>query len=91
MAKLAQETITNILNLQQRLLAGIDEAKATEFAIFEEYGEIEATATVLDQLQNAAERLREPCSRLYTLLLRIAEAGPIASSAMLDLLYRSIE
>ncbi|MCC3532145.1 MAG: hypothetical protein JGK21_29880 [Microcoleus sp. PH2017_22_RUC_O_B] len=91
MAKLAQETIANILNLQQRLLAGIDEAKSAEFAIFEQYGEIEATATVLDQLQNAAERLREPYSRLYTLLLRIAEDQPIASSAMLDLLYRSIE
>lgn len=38
MAKLAQETITTILNLQQRLLAGIDEAKAAEFAIFEQYG-----------------------------------------------------
>jgi hypothetical protein len=91
MAKLPQETIATILNLQQRLLAGIDEAKAVEFAIFEQYGDMEATATVLEQLQNAAERLRDPYSRLYTLLLRIAEAQPIASPAMLNLLYRSVE
>lgn len=91
MAKLPQETIANILNLQARLLAGIDEAKAAEFAIFEQYGETEGTTTVLEQLQNAAERLREPYSRQYALLLRIAEAQPIASSAMLDLLFRSIE
>lgn len=91
MAKLAQETITNILNLQQRLLAGIDEAKAAEFAIFEQYGEIEATAAVLEQLQNATERLRNPYSRFYTLLLRISESQPTASSAMLNLLAQTIE
>jgi len=90
MAKLAQETITTILNLQQRLLAGIDEAKAAEFAIFEQYGEIEATATVLEQLQNATERLRNPYSRFYTLLLRISESQPTASSAMLNLLAQTI-
>jgi len=91
MAKLAQETIANILNLQQWLLAGIDEAKAAEFAIFEQYGEIEATATVLEQLQNATERLRNPYSRFYTLLLRISESQPTASSAMLNLLAQTIE
>ena len=91
MAKLPDETITSVLNLQRRLLEGIDAAKAAESAIFEQFGETDTTATVLDQLQNAAERLREPYSRLYTLLLRIAEAQPIASDAMLDLLYRSIE
>ncbi|MEG3895667.1 MULTISPECIES: hypothetical protein [unclassified Microcoleus] len=90
MAKLPDETITSALNLQRRLLEGIDTAKAAESAIFEQFGETDTTATVLEQLQNAAERLREPYSRLCTLLLRIAEAQP-ASSAMLDLLYRSIE
>ena len=91
MAKLPQETIATILNLQARLLAGIDEAKAAEFAIFEQYGETEATATVLEQLQNATERLRNPYSRFYTLLLRISESQPLASSAMLNLLAQTIE
>lgn len=74
MAKLPDETITSALNLQRRLLEGIDAASSAESAIFEQSGETDATATVLDQLQNSAERLREPYSRLYTLLLRIAEA-----------------
>lgn len=91
MAKLPQETIATILNLQQRLLVGIDEAKAAEFAIFEQYGEREATSTVLEQLQNATERLRNPYSRFYTLLLRISESQPLASSAMLNLLAQTIE
>ncbi|OCR00500.1 hypothetical protein BCD67_10935 [Oscillatoriales cyanobacterium USR001] len=91
MAKLPAETIASILNLQARLLAGIDVAKAAEFAIFEQYGETEGTATVLEQLQNAAERLRNPYSRFYTLLLRISESQPMASSAMLNLLAQTIE
>ncbi len=91
MAKLPQETIATILNLQARLLAGIDAAKAAEFAIFEQYGETEATATVLEQLQNATKRLRDPYSRFYTLLLRIAESQPLACSAMLNLLAQTIE
>ena len=72
-------------------MAGIDEAKAAEFAIFEQYGETEATATALEQLQNAAERLRDPYSRFYTLLLPISESQPLASSAMLNLLAQTIE
>ena len=91
MAKLTQETITTILNLQARLLVGIDQASSAEFAIFQQYGEIEATATVLEQLQNATERLRNPYSRFYTLLLRISESQPTASSAMLNLLTQTIE
>ncbi|AFZ06536.1 hypothetical protein Osc7112_2066 [Oscillatoria nigro-viridis PCC 7112] len=87
MTRLPDETIASALNLQRRLLEGIDTAKAAESAIFEQFGETDTTATVLEQLQNAAERLREPYSRLCTVLLRIAEAQP-ASSA---LLYRSIE
>jgi hypothetical protein len=91
MAKLGQKTIATILNLQARLLAGIDEALSAEFAIFEQYGDIESTAMVLEQLQNATERLKNPCSRFYILLLRISESQPIVSSAMLNLLAQTIE
>lgn len=41
MAKLPDETITTIFNLQRRLLIRIDEATATEAIIFERFGEIE--------------------------------------------------
>jgi len=75
MAKLPDETITSALNLQRRLLEGIDAAKAAESAIFEQSGETDATATVLDQLQNSAERLRGLTlvyTRCYCGLLRLS-------------------
>lgn len=91
MAKLPDETITIIFNLQRRLLQRIDEASATETIIFELFGEAELIITELEQLQNVRERTRSSYSRLYTLLLRIAESQPVATSATLDLLAQSIE
>ncbi len=90
MARFPEETITTVLHLQRLLLLGIDEAKAAEAAIFERYGETDATATVLEQLQNAAERLRVPYLGLFQLLLRIAEAQPMAPPAMLNSLAQTI-
>ncbi len=74
MAKLPQETITTIFNLQRRLLKRIDEATATEAVIFEEFGEVEIILAELEQLQNVRERAKSSYSGLYTLLLRVAEA-----------------
>lgn len=91
MARLPDELLTTILSLQRRLLEELDEARAVEFAIFEVYGEVEATFTVLEQLQNAAERLRTPYSRFCSLLLVIAEAQPTASNAVESLLLQTIE
>ena len=91
MAKLPEETVTTVFNLQRGLLELIDEATATDTAIFEYFGETEVTFTVLEQLQNAKQRLTDPYSRLCTLLLRIAELQPIAPAATLDLLAQTIE
>jgi hypothetical protein len=91
MAKLPDEITDKVLNLQKSLLAEIDAAKATEITIFERYGENESSITVLEQLNNTRERLTIPYSRFHTLLLRIAEAYPYASEAMLNLLSQSIE
>lgn len=90
MAKLPNQTLTTILTLQRRLLELINEAKAAEFHLFEEFGETEETIPELEQLQNSAERLRNPYSRLYSLTLGIAEAQPTASTAMLNLLVQTI-
>jgi len=73
MAKLPDQTLTTIFYLQQRLIELIDEAKATEFALFEQFGENETTLPELDQMQSSVERLRMPYSRLHTLALGIAE------------------
>ena len=91
MAKLPDETITIVFNLQRRMLKRIDEATATEAAIFEQFGETEETIPELEQLQNVRERATSSYSRLYTVLLRIAEFQPTATSAMLNLLAQSIE
>ncbi len=90
MAKLPPETLTTIFNLQQRLVELIDEAKAAEYNLFEEYGETEETLPELEQLQNVTERLRNPYSRLYTLALAITEAQPMAPAAMVNLLERTL-
>lgn len=89
MAKLPEATITTIFTLQRRLLERIDEATAMEAVIFERFGEVEAIFDELEQLQNVRERATSFYSRLYTLLLRVAEAQPTATSAMLDLLAQS--
>jgi hypothetical protein len=91
MAKLPDETLTVIFNLLRQLAEGIEEASATEWMLFEQYGETEATIPELEELQNSRERLTEPYSRLHTLLLRILESQPTATAAMLNLLIQTIE
>ena len=91
MVKLPPDTLTTIFNLQRRLVELIDKAKAAEYNLFEEYGETEETLPELEQLQNGAERLRNPYSRLSTLALAIAEAQPVAPNAMLNLLAQTLE
>ena len=91
MAKLSDETLTIVFNLQRRLLQRINEATETEAIIFEQFGEAEIIFVELEQLYNIKERARSSYSRLYTLLLRVAESQPMATSATLDLLALSIE
>jgi ParB-like chromosome segregation protein Spo0J len=91
MAKVSPQTLTIIFNLQRRLVELIDQAKTAEYHLFEDYGETEETIPELEQLQNGAERLRNPYSRLATLTLAIAEAQPIAPTAMINLLAQTVE
>jgi hypothetical protein len=91
MAKLSERTLIAILNLQRRLIEGIDSATALESLLFQEFGETDLTESDLEQLQNIRSRLAEPYSRLCTLLLRVAEFQPKAPTAMLNLLDQTIE
>jgi hypothetical protein len=91
MAKLPDPVISNIFVIQRRIIECIDSTTATEFRLFERIGETAETLPELEELQNIKEKLRSKYSRLYNLLLRIAESQPIASEDMLVLLYRSIE
>jgi hypothetical protein len=91
MAKLPDPVISNIFIVQRRIIECLDSTTATEFRLFERMGETAETLPELEELQNIKEKLRSKYSRLYNLLLRIAESQPIASEDMLVLLYRSIE
>jgi len=91
MAKLPDETLNTAFNLQRQFLEHIDSATALEAAIFQQFGETEETIYELEQLQNIRERATSSYTRLQVLLLRIAEAQPVAIPATMDLLARSIE
>jgi hypothetical protein len=91
MAKLSPETLTHIFNLLRQIAEEIEIAGATEWMLFETYGENQRTINELDELQNVKERLNQSYSRLNTLTLRILEAQPIASDAMVDLLNQVID
>lgn len=91
MAKLSDEIVTAVFNLQRQLLERIDEATATEFTIFEQFGETEAIIGEFEQLQNVRDRADSYYSRFSTALRRIYESQFVASTANLDLLARFIE
>ncbi|MBV9387582.1 MAG: hypothetical protein JOZ78_14275 [Chroococcidiopsidaceae cyanobacterium CP_BM_ER_R8_30] len=91
MAKLPDEILTTIFSLQRQIAIGIHEASAAEWALLEQHGETEATIPELEELQKARERLTAPYTRLHTLLLRILEFQPLASTAMLVLLDQTME
>ena len=65
MAKLPQETITTIFNLQRRLLGCIDEATATEAMIYTR--------------RRSVEKLREVCRQYDALNLLLDEAIALPS------------
>lgn len=91
MAKLSDTTLTTIFKLLRQLAEEIEDASATEWVLFERYGETPRTIGELEELQNARERLQDSYSRLNTLLLRTLQAQPLVSDAMLNLLVEAIE
>ena len=91
MAKLSDPVLTNIFTLQRQIIECIDETTAMEFKILEQAGETDETLSELEELQSIRERLLSPYSRLHILVLKAAEAQPVASNDVLNLLYRSIQ
>ena len=91
MAKLSNKSLTTIFSLQRQLAEGIEEASAVAWILFVQYGETEETQDELEELDSAKERLTKLYSGLNTLLLRILESQPNASTAMIELLLRTLE
>ncbi|MGL6342917.1 MAG: hypothetical protein ACRC80_27725 [Waterburya sp.] len=90
MAKLPNEILENVFNLQRQLLECVNESTAIEFALFNLYGEIEETIDYFEQLQNARERADAYSSRLFTTLKRIYAFQPVAPRDSLELLAKFI-
>ena len=91
MAKLSDGTLKTIFDLLRQLADAIELSSAKEWIFFERYGETSRTIGELEELQNARERLNQSYSRINTLLLRILEAQPIATNAMMSLLAKAID
>jgi hypothetical protein len=88
MARLPDEIVIKILNLQKQLLERIDEATATELTLLEQFGETEETIREFEQLQNVRERADTYYSRFYVTLRRVYESQPLASRDTIELLMR---
>jgi hypothetical protein len=91
MAKLSGETLTMTFHLLRQLAEAIELASATEWVLFDRYGETPRTISELEELQNSRERLDRSYTQLNTLLLRVLNAQPTATSAMLELLAKAID
>jgi hypothetical protein len=90
MAKLSRETRQTLWRLKDQLLDLVDEARASEFSLFERFGERKETMTVLDELKDIAEQAASRFSQLSSLQLRSAESQPFVSPDMLELLVQMI-
>lgn len=90
MAKLPQNTTEKIIHLKQQLLDVVNDATATEFILFERFGETTETISFLDEMKNVAEQAISRFSQLANLQIRIAETQPYASLDMLELLAQAI-
>jgi hypothetical protein len=90
MAKLSNEILENVFNLQRQLLECVDSSTAIEFALLNLYGEIEETIDYFEQLQNARERADAYYSRLFTTLRQIYTFQPVAPRDSLELLIKFI-
>ena len=90
MANLPNEMLTEIFEIQRQLLQITHQATELELIILEQFGETEATITELDEIQNVKERASSYYTRLYRLLLQIFRSQPVADSATLNLLSKSL-
>jgi hypothetical protein len=90
MAKLPNEISETIWSLKRQLAEVIETAKATEFALFDTFGENERTDTYLTDLQSVAEQATDRFSQLTTLQIRIFNAQPQISNDMLDFIRQVI-
>ena len=90
MAELPDEAIEKGSELLKVLARAIAELSATEWALFERYGENAGVESEIEKLSEFREDL-SASARLCTLLVRICESQASADPTVLELLERAIE
>ena len=91
MAQLPLEVTETLWNLKRQALEIVEEATATEYSLFDAFGETEETLSYLDEMKNVAESATLSYSRLSNLHLQVTRSQPLASADMLRLLYTTID
>lgn len=90
MAKLSPEIKATIEMLKEQLLDIIDEAKAVEFALLENFGETAETFHSLEQLTEITLQAESRFSQLSRLQIQVAESQPAIAPALFELLNEAI-
>jgi chromosome segregation ATPase len=90
MAQLPLEVTETLWNLKRQALEIVEEATATEYTLFDAFGETEETLSYLDEMKNVAEEAESLYSRLSNLHLQVVQAQPSASRDLLRLLNQVI-
>lgn len=90
MAKLPSEITETLWNLKQQVLEIVEQAMATEYTLFQIFGETSETLSYLDEMKNVAESAETSYNRLSRLHLQIIKSQPTPSSNLLELLEQSI-
>jgi hypothetical protein len=90
MAKLSPDISETIWRLKRQLADVIDNARSTEFSLFDTVGETERTIVYLNDLQSVAEQATERFSQFSSLQIRIFNVQPHVPGDMLELVIRSI-
>jgi len=86
MAKLNEEAESRVWKILQQVLKVTDAANDVEFTLFANFGETSETLPYLEEMKSVSLQAISTFSQLSTLMLHIAEAQPIASTDILNML-----
>ncbi|MEI6430295.1 MAG: hypothetical protein WCO45_18220 [Pseudanabaena sp. ELA607] len=90
MAKLDEESEIRVWSIMQQALKVVDASTDVEFTLFANFGETSETLPYLEEMKNVSLQAISTFSQLSILQLRIAEAQPIASTGILNMLAEAI-
>jgi len=90
MAKLTEESETQVWIIMQQALKIVNAATEVEFTLFDDFGETSDTLPYLEEMKSVSLQAISTFAQMSTLHLRIAEAQPIVSVDILNMLTEAI-